>query len=148
MSYTIPDILPGLIDALEGSATIAADLPAYNSAKAVHTRRPAPADTPKPYALVGPYVTVDDRLDTLNKGRFDIVLDISFYGDQSDSTEYRKVERLARNTFGLFHRQPSALTVSGYQVVQIICSGPTPAPADDDAIVGRLVTLTVTVQAS
>ena len=114
----------------------------------MHTRRPPPADTPFPFALAGPYVTVNDRFEALGKGRFDIVLDIAFYGRQADSSEYRKVERLARNTFGLFHRQPSRLTVSGYQVIQIACSGPTPAPADDDALVGRLVTLTVTAQAS
>lgn len=148
MSYDIPDILPAILDALEGDSAITTDLPAYGGAYAIHTRRPAPANTPFPYCLAGPMIGADDTQEVLSKARFDITIDVAFYGKQKDSTEYRKVERLARNAFGLFHRQPSALTVTGYQVVQIICSGPTPAPADDDALVGRLVTLTVTIQAA
>lgn len=146
MSFSVPDILPSIIIALQGSASITDYLPAWKGGYPIHTRRPAPAGSPKPYILAGPYVSVNDTLQSIGKSRLEIILDIAVYDNQEKASEYRSVETLSKNIFNLFHRQPDALTVSGYQVVQIIASGPIPAPADADDIQGRVVTLTVTIQ--
>lgn len=149
MSFSVPDILPAIIDTLEADSAITADVPLYQgSAYNIHTRRPAPSDASKPYILVGPYINVNDLTTNMAKPRFEITLDLAIYGDQSTGAEYRKVERIGRNIFAALHRQPDKLTVNGYHVGRIQCSGPIPAPADDDTIVGRLVTTVVTIQAT
>jgi hypothetical protein len=70
-----------------------------------------------------------------------IVRDLVVYGQQDD--QYRVVEELAYYLRQKFHRQKRALTVSGYHVIDIVATGPNPAPTDDWNHIARAVTLTI-----
>lgn len=94
---------------------------------------------------IGPIIARTDE-DGINTSRPIVVIDINTYGEAV--AHYRAVEAVADEIYSLFHRQRRAIEVAGYSVTQIVASGPSPAPADDDQHIGRRVTLTIHLFAS
>lgn len=137
---------PPIRTALIGAEPIASDLSEWQGEPAVFTRRPVPPNAADPMIIVNPDSAVTDE-DGLTSERPVVVRDIAIYGkkgppgDPSDQT--RIVERLGFRVRRLFHRQKFALVVPGYSVIDIVAAGPIPAPVDDEATVGRIVSLTV-----
>ena len=134
------EILAPIYAAITAASAITTELGSYNGAAAVFTRRPVPDDAPTPMVAIGPMVTRSED-DLVTAFRPSVVVDLLVAGDQK--TEYRLVERVAELIYGLFHRQPDAITVDGYSVTQIRATGPSPSPADGDSKVARRVTLTI-----
>lgn len=135
------DLAAPLRVALVGDSAITNELTAYAGDYPVFTRRPVPEDAPYPMIVVSPDVAIDEQ-DGINFNRQAQVRDIAVYG-KNNSAEYRAVETLAYAIRSLFHRNSAAISVSGYNVIDIVTSGPIPAPTDDNQTVGRMVTLTV-----
>lgn len=136
------DLSAPIRTAIIGESSITSLLTAYKSSWPVFTRRPAPNDATLPIILISPDIAVTDE-DGVSDFRPIIVRDISVYGRNDEADQYRAVEQIGYALRNLFHRQRSALTVSGWTVMQIIAAGPMPAPVDDEQSVGRLVELTV-----
>ncbi|MGB3834821.1 MAG: hypothetical protein WA975_23485 [Mesorhizobium sp.] len=134
------ELLVPLRAAIIANAAITAKLGKYQGAPSVHTRRPVPADAGYPLITVGPIITRSDE-DLINGYRPIVVIDINVYGEAA--AHYRDVEAVADMIYAMFHRQRRAISVTGYSVTQITATGPSPAPADDDAHVGRRISLTL-----
>lgn len=145
------EVLAPLRAAVVNDAAIAALHPAWSDTRAVFTRRPPPADAPYPMTIIGPVITRGDA-DGVNDFRPSLVVDVSTYGTQGPPgdpvDQLRTVEDIAELIYGLFHRQRRAITVVNYGVTDIRCTGPSPAPADDDQHVARRVTLTIRLYAT
>lgn len=137
------DLSEELRAAIIAASSVTDELPAWFDGFPVHTRRPVPADTPTPFIAISPDVSNVDTLEQLSSQAPEIIRDIGVYAEQATAADYRKVERIAYAIRDLFHRTRRAITVSGYTVKQILATGPIPAPVDDDADVGRIVTLTI-----
>jgi hypothetical protein len=136
------DLAEPIRTALLEASGIANALPTYANAKTVFTRRPVPDNAPYPIIMVSSDVSVVDQ-DGVNDERPVIVRDIAVYGRNETPAHYRAVETLGYAIRTLFHRQRHALSVAGWNVIDIIASGPRAAPTDDLDTVGRLVELTV-----
>lgn len=137
------DLAAPIRAAIMAEAAITNLLPTYKGSKPVFTRRPPPEDAPYPMILISPDITLGNE-DGLVSMRPVIMRDIMVYGDQPD--HYRDVEAMAYDLRELFHRQRSALTVSGYHVIDIRASGPITGAVDEPSHLSRIVTLTVRVQ--
>lgn len=129
--------------ALVGNSSITALLGTYAGSPSVHTRRPVPVSATYPMIIVNDPATITDD-DALVARRSVIVLDVAIYGQQDD--HFRDVDALGFLVRTQFHRIKSALTVSGYNIYEIVATGPIPAPTDDDEYVGRVVTLSIRIQ--
>lgn len=130
-----------IYNALIGNAGIAALLPLYNGARAVFTNRPVPADAPYPMIISAADVTRTDE-DLIASQVPVIIRDVAIYG-QNTGAGTRVVETLALLVRDLFHRQRGSLTIPGWNVMDIVCTGPTVGPTDNDETVARIVTLKV-----
>lgn len=129
--------------ALIGNSTITADLGTWTNSPAIHTRRPVPDDTGYPCIVVSANISRGDQ-DGVNDFRPVVVIDVTTYGKASD--DYRQVETVANRIYDLFHRQRDSISVTGYSVTEITCTGPIVAPADGDDFVARSVTLTISLR--
>lgn len=139
MSAPILEILAPLRTAIVNTSSITSKLGLYKTSPSVHTRRPVPPEAKYPMVLIGPMVARNDQ-DGINYFAPVAILDLMVYGTQKD--HYRKVEQVSELLYQLFHRQRGAITVEDYSVTDLRCSGPSPAPVDDDTLVGRRVSLT------
>lgn len=119
---------------------IAPELGLYAGEPSIHNRRPVPAEALYPMILINPPTAAGDD-DGLTSDRPWEIRDLCIYGRQPD--DYRLVERLADLMRLKFHRQKFSIAPEGYSVIDIRAAGPLPAPVDDAAIVGRMVTLTI-----
>jgi hypothetical protein len=137
------DLAQPIITVLEASSAVTDALPAWGSIKPIHSRRPIPADTTYPCIAISPTIGALDTLAQISNETPEIIIDISVFDDNDTATNYRAVESLARTIRDLFHRNRRSITISGYSVTQITCTGPIPGPLDDDVKVHRVVTLTV-----
>ncbi|PYE89585.1 hypothetical protein [Phyllobacterium leguminum] len=144
MNAPVLNVLPGLYAAVVAVPAITSKLGSFNGAPSVHTRRPVPSGATYPMITIGPVITRSDE-DGITDHKPVVVLDINIYGPQPDS--YRNVEAVADLIYSLFHRQARSFTVANYQVWMVTCSGPSPAPVDDESRVGRRVTLTIRLRA-
>ncbi len=111
--------------------------------KVSSTRRPIPSESGNPTIVIGPNAGLSDR-DGLTSRRPLVVRDVSIYGQQPD--HYRDVEALGYITRALFHRKRFAISVPGFQVIEITARGPTPGPTDDATDVCRYVSLTIALR--
>ena len=143
------DVAPGIRTAILANSTITDLLSTYSGAASVHTRVPVPTGVSLPHVVVGPDVAISD-FDGLRSDRPLIVRDVFVYGAAGSSRQddYRNVEIIARELRSMFHRVKDSLTVDNYDVVSVEASGPTPAPSNDEEIVGRVVTLTIRLRSS
>lgn len=129
--------------ALMAAQPISSALGQWQGEAAVFTRRPVPGDAPSRFIIVNPDAAITND-DALNNLRPIIQRDIAVYGDQP--ADYRAVEAVGYAMQELFHRNRLSIIVPGYRVVGIVVSGPFPAPADDITQVGRMVSLSVSLE--
>jgi hypothetical protein len=137
------DFAPAIRATLMADVAITGLLTEWNGEAAIFTRRPVPTNAVSPIIVVSPDVSVTD-IDALVSRRPVVVRDIIVYGDQPD--HYRTVEVLGYLIREMFHRQRLSISPADYQVIDIIATGPRPAPTDDDTTVARVVTLTITAR--
>lgn len=131
--------------ALLDEPTIEGLLSEYQGVAGIFTRRPAPDGALYPLIIVNPDASLTDR-DGLTSDRPLIIKDVIVYGRQPD--DYRLVESIGYSIRTLFHRTRFSIDVDGYDVVEIVASGPRIAPTDDDSTVARVVTLTIQLRES
>lgn len=151
------DILPTLRTAVMNASAVvpqyggaALDVADYidrwNNEPAVFTRRPLPADAPESVCIVNPAASIGDG-DGLTSDRPILTHDIAFYGPKGQpgtaEDRTREIERAAHIARAYFHRNRFSVQPTGYSVIDVQASGPTPAPVDDENEVGRLVTVVV-----
>ncbi len=137
----VPDLSQPLRNAILSNAVINSMLPVYLDAPTVFTRRPAPPDAPYPMIMVSTDLTRTDQ-DGINDQRPILTRDIIVYGQNDTNDHYRDAEVLANIVYDIFHHNHQVIVVdSGWSVVNSYCTGPRPAPADDDQHVGRAVTV-------
>lgn len=140
MSY--PDLATPLRDRLVATAAITSQLAAYKASFPVFTRRPAPSDAPYPMIIISPDISKTDQ-DGIDDFRPIFTRDITVYGQNDTSARYRTVESLARTVHDIFHSTRDSIVVPDWHLIQITCTGPIPAPVDDDQTVARMVSLTL-----
>ena len=134
-----------ILAAIKADSSITSLLGVYNDEPSIHTRRPVPAEAGSPLITISPDITITDE-DGISDRRPVVRRDVAVYGDAIG--HYRVVEELGYLLRELFHRQHQILTVPGYSVVDVRVAGPMIAPASDDTMVGRLVTLTIRLASS
>ena len=134
------DLAPALYAAVASNVGVASQLGIYNGEPAIFTRRPIPEASTYPLVAISPDVTIGDE-DGTNYDSPTVVRDVTVYG--LGEVQYRAVETLAYLLRTQFHRQRDSITVTGWNVVSIIASGPRSAPTDDDQTIGRVITLTI-----
>lgn len=142
----IPDLAAPIRAAIIDDYDLANMIAPYLDSVAVFTRRPAPAIADYPMVMIGPDFGTGDA-DAVNSRRYELMRDVAVYGLNDEPENYRQVEDIARRIANLFHRQKRSLVIPGYRVWEITASGPMPAPVDDEQTVGRVVTLSILVQA-
>ena len=142
-----PDLSEPIRTAIIGNSGIAGMLAQYAGEPAVFTRTPTPATDPVPYpqVVVSPDLSSTNE-DGLTSQRFVISRDVAVYGRNDQADSYRNVETIAKLLQALFHRQKRSLQISGFRVFDLVATGPSPSPVDDDQNVGRVVTLTIRLQ--
>ena len=140
------DVLTGIYDAIMNDTNITDLLGEWEEGPSVHTRRPVPDDAAMPQVLIGPIVTRTSIADGLNYYHPTVEIDVITYGFQPD--DYRKVEEVAEMIHAKFHRQRGSFAIENYELTDIQCSGPAPAPTDDESEVARVVTLTIRASAA
>jgi len=137
------DLSAPFYSALISDSAITALLAEFLTQPAVFTRRPIPENAQYPLIVVTPNVSIanEDFLVT----EFPVVVsDVIAYGEQP--SDYRTIDALGYLVRTKFHRERESLSVSGFHVVDIVASGPQPAPTDDERHVGRVVSLTIRLQ--
>lgn len=138
-----------LRDAAMGVPAIAGRLGLYEGEPSVHTRRPVPSGTTYPALVFGPNVSKTDR-DFLTSRLPVVQTQATVYGQGgapgAPNDQYRDVEEVADSVYDLFHRRRDSLVVDGFHVVDIVASGPIPAPTDNERLIGRAVLLTISLQ--
>lgn len=143
-------ILPPIRAAIAAHLEITSHLAPFNDDYSLFTRRPVPVGAGYPMMVIGPTISLGNQ-DGINDFRPVVVIDINVYGTRGEpntkSDEVRLVADLAEQVFRVFHRQRNAITVENYSVIDIVARGPTSAPVDDDARVGRRITLTIRLYA-
>lgn len=137
------DLGASIRTALLAEAPIYGLLGEWSGEPSIFTRRPVPSEAQYPMIVVNPDIAITDQ-DALRSKRPIVTKDVIVYGDQPDG--YRVVEQLGYAIRELFHRERFSIDVDGYDVVQIVASGPNVAPTDDDKTVGRVVTLTISLR--
>lgn len=137
------NLSPALVTALLAEPSITNDIASWNAGFSIHTMKPVPVDAPYPMIVTADDTTISDE-DMLSSQMPVISRDVAIYG-QVDK-DYRAVERLGYAVREMFHRKKRSITVTGYKVVSIECTGPISAPTDDAKQVGRIVSLRVRLQ--
>jgi len=128
------------------AAAIIGELDQYQGQPAVFAFRPVPEDAGDLIILINPDSSIGNA-DALRSRRPIVTRDIAIYGrkgtpgDVSDQSPV--VEALGYQVRDLFHLQKFAVQPAGYSVIDIVATGPVPAPVDDDGEVGRVVSLTI-----
>lgn len=137
-----PNIIQPIRIALLANSTVTNPLASYKGAKCVFTRRPVPIDVPYPMIVVSPDISLNDE-DGINDFRPRIMRDIIVYGQNDAPEKYRAVEEIAYAVRLMFHGKRTSIVVPSWGIIDIRCTGPIPAPTDDEKTVARSVTLTV-----
>lgn len=136
------DLAASLRAAILENAAIVELLSTYVGQPSVHTRRPTASEATYPMIVISQDISVTDA-DFLVGRNPVVVRDISVYGQQPDS--YRAVETVGYMLRQLFHRRKFAVP-DGYGLIDCVASGPVSAPAEDEKLVGRMVSLTMRLQ--
>lgn len=143
---SLDNVTVAIRTALIEGAGIGDQLSEFNGEPAIFTRRPIPGNAPVKHCIVNPPTAVGDN-DGLNSPRPYVMIDIAFYGKKgqpgSSNDQTREVEAMAFASYVLFHRERFSVQPDGFSVTSIVATGPVVAPVDDQATVGRVVTLTI-----
>lgn len=136
------DLATPIRSAIVADSSITDLLLTYLGSFPVFTRRPVPEDTPYPCIVVSDNIAASDQ-DGVNDVRPVQIRDVAIYGrNDLPATHMRNVNEIALKVRRLFHRHKNILVVPNWTVIDVTCTGPIPAPVDDQ-ISGRIVTLTV-----
>lgn len=137
------DLAAPTLAALRAATSVTSELQAYAGSYPIFTRVPVPDDAPDRVVVISPTMHAGEE-DGINDQRPVLSNTIATYdvNDPQSSANYRAVERIAFAVQQLFHRNRTAITVSGWSVVDITARGPAIAPVDDEQTVGRMVTVT------
>lgn len=135
------DLSQPLRDAIVASADIVALLATYAGEPAVFSSAPAPGNAAYPFILISDDVDKIEE-DGLSDFRPSVEREISVYVNNAIPEKYRVADQVIYLVRTLFHRRRTAITVTGWHVVDIQVSGPVPT-SQDDQTEGRVVTLTV-----
>lgn len=136
------DLSSSFYTAIIGFSDVTALLGEYLGSPSVHTRTPVPVGAEYPMVLVRGPISITNQ-DFLSSQLPIIVTDIIAYGEQDK--DFRDVETIAYLLQQHFHRQRTAITVSGYNVMDLEVDGPSIAPTDDLDHVGRLISVTTSL---
>lgn len=135
-----------LREAILNNVEITDALGTYMGEPSVFTRRPLPDGATYPMVAISPDISIRDA-DALVTQRPIIQRDVTVYGQigpaGSETDHYRVVETLAYAVREMFHRRKQVLFVDDYHVVDIVASGPIPAPTESERLIGRVVSLTI-----
>jgi hypothetical protein len=128
--------------------TLATNIASFAGSKAIFTRRPAPTDATYPMVFISPQIpgAIMDYLD--GELRREVIYDILTYGQNDDAAKYRTVEKIGMAIAKKFAR-PSLKVITpptGYSIVKVVGTNMSVAPTDDLNIVGRMSTVTFTIQ--
>lgn len=139
---SVPDLAVPYRAALVGAAAITDNLLDYYGSYPVFTRAPVPDDAADyyPIIVVGAQIQAGEA-DGMSDQRPVVDRDINVYGRNDTPAHYRAVETIAFAVHDFLHRAPSAITVSGWVVIDLTALGPDAAPVDDEQTVGRRVTV-------
>lgn len=105
---------------LTGDGTLTANLSTYKGLPAIFSNAVAPHDADFPFVIIGP-PTQDTNFDTLKEFGRDIAHDIWVIFENTGSITL--LDSTAERVRALFHKT-TALTVTGYEVVQTYTQGP------------------------
>lgn len=143
-----------LRDAVLGLTEVTDLLGTYAGEPSVFTRRPVPGEGTFPMIVISPDIAVTDQ-DALVSFRPVVMRDLAVYGQTIRETselgqqdDYRSIETIAYALRDAFHRRREMLFVDDHHVIDIVASGPIPAPTGDDRLLGRVVTLTIRLSKS
>jgi len=123
----------------------------YIGEPSIFTRRPVPGEATYPMVVISPNIARGDQ-DALGTKRPVVMRDVTAYGYTVRETtelgqidQYREVEQIAELLYEGFHRNKDFLYLEdeGYHLVDVVASGPIPAPVDNVRLIGRVVTLTI-----
>lgn len=136
--------IPLRLAVLENPA-VAGILSLYLGVPAIFTKRPVPSQADYPLVAISPDVSISDQ-DFLVSRNPIVQRDVTVYGQQRDPETYRAVETVGYELREMFHRRKRSIVVPGYRVVDITATGPIPGPVDDEKLVARVVSLTISLQ--
>jgi len=138
------NLAPNIRQFIVADTTFANLIADYKNSKSVFTRRPLPADTTFPTAVVSSLITsrIDDLID---ENRRVLTYDVIVYDNNDTVTSYANVESAVFRLVTLFHRNRSMPVPSGWRLVDTVANGPFNAATDDFAKVARAVTLSFTI---
>lgn len=143
------DVGPSIRSAILSNSYITSRLSTWQGSPAVLTRLPVPEGVDFPCIAI-PFNAATMDQDFLDSEMTVIVRDVMVYGNiaapGTSEDHTRKVDEIANSLRDLFHRKKRALGNTSFHVVDIVVSGPRPAPVDDDKTTGRMVTLTMRIQ--
>lgn len=120
-----------IVGALKVDVTLTALLSTYEGSPAVFTDRPVPPDAQAPYVFVSESV-VDRSFDTLKELGRDFAKDLWVVFPQFRAKDLKTAAEQVRT---IFHKQ--ALSVTGFQTVQVFASGPTAGFPEDTSGAGQ-----------
>ena len=142
------DLLPALRDAVIAAPNVTVELATWRNEPAVFTRRPVPEDASDPMVIINPPSAVAFA-DGLSADRPVVRHDIVVYGAKaapgSPGDQTRVVERIAFAIRDHLHRNRFSVQADGFHVVDVRAGGPIAAPVDDDQTVGRVVSVSVSL---
>jgi hypothetical protein len=142
-----PDLSIPIRSAIVANQSIMSNMPDYANGDAVFTRRPTPIGAPYPMIVIGPDIG-DMDIGGLNDQRLKIKRDIAVYSTNDTPDNYRLTETIAFAVRTLFHRNRTAITVTGWRVVNIWAKGPMMTPVqNEDEFVARTIEITVELDA-
>ena len=140
------EVSAGLREAIIAVPAITGLLGTYQGEPSIHTRRPVPSGATGIYVVIGPNIVRTDQ-DFLTSRLPVLQRDIVTYGQSGSpgaaNDQYRDVEAVADGVYDLFHRNRDSLVVDGFHVVDIVATGPIPAPTENARLIGRAVLLTI-----
>jgi hypothetical protein len=130
--------------ALLANTAIVSRLGTWAGSSAIFTKRPVPDNVEYPLIIVGPLSGRNGSGDGINDHRPVAILDVIAYGMRPDHD--RLVDEVAELVFSQFHQQRNVV-INNYNLTQILCEGPFPAPADDEKSIARRVRLNLRLRA-
>lgn len=139
------DLTTPLYSALAANATVTNKLAIYKGKDgvekpAIFMQDPAPKDAALPYIIAGS-IPGDRPDDTKNCFGREVYRDLRIY--TKNDGDNLKVEEIAEEIRSMFHRNRTALNVSGFVVTGISASGP--MSTDSLEVYGRIVTLRISL---
>lgn len=131
-------VIKGIRDALVADATLTGLIATYASAPAVFSGDFVPEDCEPAWAFI--YVVSDQPTDSKNGEGRELNFDVSVWARKVDGPKH--LNTIAERVRDLLHR--TALTISGYEHLLSVASGPI-QNEPDEALIGRTVSVRILI---